>query len=307
MNYRISVAQPLVESVPAIGAAQLDAAIARLKSSNVDHGAIHAARKHFKRTRALLDLIKPAAESGALKTSRKHLSAAAQTLAASRDAQVAVGAAEALEKEFGTKRNSRAFCDLASRLRARRERVDERLNRAGLDEALKDLKKAKADLFKLDLRRVTMSSLLQSASETYRRGRHAMKKAFETGEEEHLHAWRKHVQRHWRHMRLLKAAWPAEAKARMVLVRSLADVLGTHHDLAMLREIILADRDVFNSAGDAKVLCRCIDRKQASLSGEAASLGQRLYSEKPKAFLKRLQAHWHGSTRERAGVSGPTA
>jgi CHAD domain-containing protein len=292
MTYRFSVARPLKDAVPSIAAEQLDAALMRLSSADRGPKAIHDARRHFKRTRALLELVKPAIRGRVARNSQKLLSSAARMLSASRDAQVAVGAAEALEKEFGGSRRGRLFADLKSWLMARRDLADEKLAQSQLDSALKELAKARASLAKLNLRKATIEDLLTSASKTYRRGRHAMKAALAASENEALHDWRKQVQRHWRHTLLLEEAWPKESKARTKLARKLSDDLGMHHDLAVLREMILANPSAFRSPSDIKTLCRCIEKKQAALTSEAALRGERLYAEKPKAFLKRLRAYW---------------
>ncbi|MGO8953887.1 MAG: CHAD domain-containing protein [Rhodomicrobium sp.] len=298
MHYRLSANMPLQAVVPAIAANQLDAAVARLRYADHGHTAIHCARKHFKRARALLGLVEPAAPGKNLKASRKLITSAAHMLASSRDAQVAIDAAQDLVKEFGAGRNARAFSDLTSFLIARRDRVEEKLNRAGIDAVLGELEKAKDSLSKLDLRRAKMSDLLDSACATYRKGRHAMKDALKTGGDEAIHSWRKLAQQHWRHMLLLKDAWPKEAKARVAQARRLSGVLGQHNDLAVMREIILTNRIVFRSPDDVKMLCRCIEKKQAQFLSEADSEGGRLYAEKPKAFGKRLDAHWHSAKRK---------
>ncbi len=293
MHYRLSMAKPLRDAVAGIVAGELGAAHERLKSADRDHAAIHSARKHFKKIRALLCLVEPAERGNKAKATKKLIASAARSLASSRDAYVVIGAAEALEKTCEGSPNARAFSDLLSFLRARRDRVEENLNHAGLGTVLNDLEKAKASLEKLDLRGAKMSDLLDSASGTYRKGRHAMKAALTDGSAEALHDWRKAVQRHWRQTLLLKEVWPKEAKARIALARLLSDVLGLHNDLTVLNETILANRIVFRSPGDVRMLCRCIEKKQADLLGEAASLGGRLYSEKAKLFAKRLTSQWH--------------
>ena len=222
-------------------------------------------------------------------------------LSASRDAQVAVGAAEALEKEFGARR-SRLFADLKAWLRARRDLAEEKLAHSQLECALEELAKAKESLAKLDLKRAGIEDLLKSASKTYRRGRHAMKAALAASEDdEALHTWRKQVQRHWRHTLLFAQAWPKEARARTKLARKLSNDLGQHHDLAVLREMILANRAAFRSARDVRTLCACIKAQQAELVSEAASRGECLYAEKPKAFLKRLRISWQNAKQKHAG------
>ncbi len=219
MHYRLSFVQPLQESVPAIAASQINAAMERLKAAESDEKAVHAARRHFKRTRALLGLVEPAACGKIARRDQKRLASSARLLAAARDAQAAIAAAVALEKDFGAGPNSRAFSDLKSFLDARRDRAGETLQQASVKTVLATLEKTKASILKLDLSGLTMSGLLDSASQTYRNGRDAMRDALENEGEEEIHRWRKLVQRHWRHMLLLKESWPKEAKARIALAR----------------------------------------------------------------------------------------
>jgi CHAD domain-containing protein len=299
MRYRLSMAQPLQKAIPEIIAAQLDAAIARLNSTSGDPGGVHAARKHFKRTRALLSLVEPAVHGSAAKTGRKRLARAAQKLAGSRDAQVAVGTAETLEKEYGTGARARAFVDLISFLKARRDRAEEQLDAASRKTVIDELRKIKASLLKLGLRQVAMSDVLASASKTFRAGRRVMKAALKSGGGEPLHEWRKLAQRHWRHMLLLKDAWPQETKDRAALARKLSDLLGQYNDLTVMRETIHANKVIFRNSSDVEMVCDCLNTKQKWLLKKAASRGGRLYAEKPKAFARRLKSHWRKARKNR--------
>jgi CHAD domain-containing protein len=297
LNYRLGLGRPLKESVPAIAAAQIDSAIARLKTLEHDHAAIHAARRHFKRTRALLGLVQPATRGNIAKSGRRRLALIARRLGASRDAQVAIGAAEDLEKNFGKGANARAFSDLISFLKARQDRAGEILHQEGVKPVLEELEKTKASLLKLNLNG-GMSILLDSASKTYRRGRRSIREAFETGNDHDLHECRKLVQRHWRQMILLKELWPEEAKARIALARRLSGALGMHHDLAVLREAILSNRIVFRSPDDVNLFCRCIEKKHDALGRKIARRAKHLYAQKPKVFSKCLHASWLSAERE---------
>jgi hypothetical protein len=67
----------------------------------------------------------------------------------------------------------------------------------------------------------------------------------------------------------------------------LADLLGDHHDLAVLAED-LRTRDVL----DPDAIRALIGRRQDELLRRARAIGARLYAEKPKAVGKRLAAYW---------------
>nr|WP_251133864.1 CHAD domain-containing protein [Rhodomicrobium sp. Az07] len=262
-----------------------------------DETAVHAARRHFKRTRALLDLVKPVDRGGAARASQKLLSGAGKLLSASRDAQVAVGAAETLRVEFADASHERLFSDLASWLQARHEQVQERAASENIGSAIGEVAKAKAILSRLDFGDAPVKDLLGSAAQTYKRGRREMKKALASEHAEDMHEWRKQVQRHWRQTLLLQSAWPREAKARTKLAKKLSDALGLHHDLAVLCAMIEQNRAVFRSPSDVNTICRFIYEKQAALLVDAKERGECLYGEKPKAFHARLNAHWKSVSR----------
>ncbi len=300
MDFRLSMSQPLKEAVPAIAASQLDAAIERLRSWDHDDTAIHEARKHFKRTRALLGLISPIAGGKKAKTSGKLIASAAKMLSANRDAQVVRAAAESLLEDLIDRGGAKAYADLISLLRARRDRVVEKFNESDVQRVIEEVERAKASVTGLDLGRASMGSLIESAANTYRQGRRAMKAALKAGEEEPFHEWRKLTQRHWRQMMLLYETDPKEAAKRIKLAQFVSDHLGLHHDLSLLREIILSNSMAFSHPNDVKMLCRSIDKRQAALLKQASRRGRRLYQMKPKVFAKRLRGHWEG----RKGDSG---
>lgn len=287
MHYRLGAAKPLRKTVPVIATGEIDAAIACLKSGGHDPKAIHSARKHFKKVRALLALVQTSARGHRAKTTQKLIASAARKLASSRDAHVAVGAAEDLAKDCETAANARAFSDLISFLKARRDRIEESFDRSGFKAVFGELGKARASAAKLDLSGTRMDDLSGPALSIYRQGRQAMKDALKSGDNEALHNWRKLTQRHWRHMLLLRETWPG-AKRRIALAERLSSVLGRHNDLAVLHRTILDNRIVFGSRSDVNMLCRCIERMQAELSSKAGILGGQLYAEKAKPFARRL-------------------
>jgi len=292
VSYILNLAEPLNQAVPSIASEQLDAALARLTSADQDESAIHAARRHFKRTRALLELVKRVDKGPATRNAHKLLSSAGKMLSESRDAQVAVDAAETLRQDFADGSNDRLFDDLESWLRERHRQAQQQAASETIRNAIEEIAKAKASLSTLDFGDAAVKDLLASASHTYKRGRRAMKTALASEDSEDIHEWRKQAQRHWRQTALLKMAWPKDADARAKLAKKLSDALGLHHDLAVLRDMIMENRAVFRSPADVKALCSFIERKQDDILKDAEKRGERLYAEKPKAFHARLAAYW---------------
>lgn len=82
---------------------------------------------------------------------------------------------------------------------------------------------------------------LAGMRKTYARARAAMGAASDSPTPEAFHEWRKRVKYHCYHMRLLRESWPTIVRARQVEAEKLGESLGNHHDLGVLRSLILND------------------------------------------------------------------
>ena len=95
----------------------------------------------------------------------------------------------------------------------------------------------------------------------------------------------------WYHLRIVQNARPNKLKKVRDRAHDLSDLLGDHHDLAVLHE---------DAEGRAGLLRRetldgldeMIDQRQAELLDEALSLGAELYPGKPKKFVSRIEGYW---------------
>ncbi len=123
----------------------------------------------------------------------------------------------------------------------------------------------------------------------YRRGRRAMAATAADPSEESFHEWRKRAKDLWYQLRLLGPAWSGPLSAVAEEAHRLTDLLGDHHDLAVLRED-LHERQLGEE--ETRALEAAIDARQAQLAGEALDRGRRLYAERPKAYGRRLRRYW---------------
>ncbi|HST38572.1 MAG TPA: CHAD domain-containing protein, partial [Conexibacter sp.] len=97
MSYRLSLADAPSESIRACAREQLNGAVRELESPGDDPAkAIHQARKHLKKTRALLRLVRPALGNTVYHAENDALRDAAGKLSATRDADVLVATVDAL-------------------------------------------------------------------------------------------------------------------------------------------------------------------------------------------------------------------
>jgi CHAD domain-containing protein len=306
MAYRLSLEAPLAENITGILAGEMGRAISVLQTTGQFSKSVHNARKSFKRARAALHLARPLMKPKVFKRYDRRIAVAARGLSHARDAQVILDAARGLEQANRDNGNDALFTHLISWLQARLERTRHSEGTVAVGATLTALENLRDDVSRLPLEDATFDVLLHSARQTYAQGRAFMREALDSEDDERCHDWRKLVQRHWRHMALFQEAWPAEAKARMGLARDLAEALGQHHDLSVLRVAIFENAALFPLRRDVKKLAALIEARQADLLAEAGVLGERLFAEKPKAFFRRMGVYWDTAKLVRRGVSTGT-
>jgi len=90
----------------------------------------------------------------------------------------------------------------------------------------------------------------------------------------------------------LTPCWPSELTARVEASRNLSQVLGDDHDIALLHQLVSAPTMVFASPQDTQAfLKRCRTRHKA-LRREAETRGARLFVERSRPFVERIEAYW---------------
>ena len=104
-------------------------------------------------------------------------------------------------------------------------------------------------------------------------------------------------------MQLLAPCWPSELTARVEAARSLSQLLGDDHDIALLCQLVLTPTMTFGSPEEtAAFLKRCRKRHKA-LRKEAAAQGARLFVERARPFAERIEAYWMTAA---SGAGKPT-
>lgn len=289
MAFRLSRRQPLTEDARRLADDELGAAIDRL--GDVDSAAdlrVHAARKSIKRVRALLRLARAALPRPQFHDHNAALRDAARGLSAARDAAVALATFDALVPA-----PDEQLAAVRAELAARSGPGD---GEPGPDPGV--LRQAAAALADArprllgDLAGLTWSALEAGLKDSYAGGRAAMRAAFgaDDPDDEAFHAWRKRAKDLWYQCQLLQGACPELIGAMEALLAELGDQLGEDHDLAVLQA----------AASASPALQERIAARHAELRAAALHSGQRIYAERPKAFLRRMRVYWRLWRREPA-------
>jgi CHAD domain-containing protein len=294
MAYRLSIADDVPSSVRTCAREQLVGAIEWLERADEDPAkAVHQARKHLKKTRALLRLVRPALGRKAYRRENAALRDVGLALSGARDADVLVQTVTDLGEHaaghlpadtFDQLRDALAAEATAARATAHGEPVPE------LASAIEALRAAERRVETWPLGGADWETAIDGIAQAYARGRGAFAVARATSEPELLHAWRKRAKDLWYHQRLLAPAWPALLEAQAEAAHALTELLGDDHDLAVLAARLADDTAPLPPAVDAEraELLALVEHRSDELRAAATRLGRRVYAEPPKAFARRL-------------------
>jgi CHAD domain-containing protein len=290
LGFSLDPAVPMSEAVRRVACAELDAAYAAVASPPDRHRGVHDARKCLKRLRSLLVLIRPGLPEPVFLNLTERLSTIAKGLAPARDAQALLDAIDKLgpveDDDGAVVRGLRAW------LQQQRRAAERNLEGSMASDAMRGLFGLRPAFANLAVYPDTFRPVAHGLRDSYRGARKAFARAFEKRDDEAFHDWRKTLQRHWRHMQLLAPCWPSELSARVELSRNLSQILGDDHDLAQLCKLVSAPTMVFASPEDTAAFLKRCRRRQKSLRREAETRGARLFVERSKPFVDRIEAYW---------------
>ncbi|HEX5146146.1 MAG TPA: CHAD domain-containing protein [Conexibacter sp.] len=292
MAYRLSIADDVPGSVRRCAHEQLAGAIRELERAGDDPvAAIHQARKHLKKARALLRLVRPALGKDAYRRENDALREAARALSSTRDADVLAQTAATLAGHGVGRVPAEAIEELRAALEAEAAAGREHGGDASaLTPVLEALRAADLRVERWPLDGADRDTVLAGAVRAYARGREAFAVARAEPTPELLHAWRKRAKDLWYHQRLLGPAWPPVLKAYAQEAHRLTELLGDDHDLAGLAERLAAPAPPLPLlvAARSDALLALAEHRREQLRTEATQLGRRVYAESPKAFSRRL-------------------
>lgn len=295
MSYRLKFDEPVDKGWRRIVHEQIAAAIELLSSGADPATAIHETRKGMKRIRALLKLLRSGLSEADYKRENARYAGISRLLSDARDAAVLIATATELSKSTAGKPRAAALA-LAeearhnAQSRPHKPRVRGGSSHDAVVQAIAALKKAAKAVDKLELEQRSFSVVRRGVAKSYRAGRRAMQRAYETGEDEEFHEWRKHVQAHWRHMGLLSRAWPDLFAARMQLAKEMSDLLGADHDLYVLIGQARQRRRVDAAGVDG--LIKAAQARQGEIRAELNAKGAALFAEETDEFVARMEAYW---------------
>jgi CHAD domain-containing protein len=255
--------------------------------------AVHSARKAIKRLRAVLRSLRVVFPRELFQTENQRLAEAGRKISPLRDIQAQL-------RTLGKLRDARGRAGG----RIRRDLLRRRENFARKVPALRRTVRRMLDDSRVTIEswpvaKTTPMTLAAGLKRIYKQGRSAFKTACKNPSPENLHEWRKKAKMLGYGFELIERLVPKSISRTMRLCQTLGDALGDDHDLFLVLQA-LARENQSQPDRDYAGLARRISAKRAKLQKQALKLGKRVYSEKPRAFARRLDRHLGGAEKNKS-------
>ena len=297
MAYRLKRREGIASGVRRIVAEELARAIDELEGRRSEDAAtaVHEARKHLKKARAAIRLVRYDLGADLRRSENAALRDAQALLSGVRDADVLLETLARLNNVSDGRLPAGAVRALRGALRQRRNAARRNEDRTG---AIAELQAVQGRLDGWPLHDESFTTAANGLRRIYRDGRRAQQAAYQTDAAEPWHEWRKRVKDLWYAARILRPVAPLELGAVVDEADQLAELLGDFHDLAVLRAA-LDDHPEATTDQQAEYLRAAIDDAATDLRRRAVPLGLRLYAEPPQRFIERVEAYWDARAAQR--------
>ena len=288
MAFALRPARPLAAELRHVLDGEIGGALGELDGTP-DEAAIHAARRHIKKARAVLRLMDGDLQHRSLTRCDRALRAAGQALSTWRDAAVLLRTIDALAGGRQAKATARALQGLREIWQAPGTAA---VDTGALQSARHALQESRSVLTGHSFEACDLDALTDGFATTYRSGRRALKRAAAEPSADRLHALRKALKHHVYQLRLLQPLWPGPLGAVHAQADHAAELIGLHHDCAVLRSRLAGS--ALAVADKARIDALAAGR-QDSLAPAALGICRRLYAERAGSYRRRLAAYWNSA------------
>jgi CHAD domain-containing protein len=294
MPYRLKRGESVPNGIRRIVTAEIDSAAERLQrcAEQDRDDAIHEARKGLKKIRGALRIVQP--EMGAaFREENERFRDLGRHLAEIRDAQAIGEVFETIVRRFARNGRKSDFDTIRHGIQSAKREKEQSINVDRLILSTLDfLQSARERVAGWPLYKDGFQALATGMKLTYRRGRRALTEARRNPNSLTYHALRKRVKDHWYHIRLLESLWTEAQQARESSLHDLETWLGDDHNLVLLCEQMQKDPDRYGGSLNLPWFLSLATRHQQELRSNSLALGQRLYEERPRDFVRRMEKLW---------------
>lgn len=291
MRYCFKRRERVSKSVERIAGDQLDRALKELRGKSSD-AAVHRARKRLKVVRAVLRLVRPGLKPAVFDRENTAFRDIGRQLSVVRDADALLEVIESLHPQ---RTPSATFARVVAHVRQHRRSVRREFfeGEGTIGELRQSIADARARLPDWTDNGITTGTIMKGLRRSYGRARQSFEAARRSQNDGRWHEWRKRTKDVWYHLRLIEPIWPPVLDATIARCGELADRLGEDHDLTVVGHRLPEIAPEGEARGETSRLRSLIAHRHEALRAQAREAGNLLFNEKPRAFVRRVEACWH--------------
>jgi CHAD domain-containing protein len=289
MSYQLRHGESFGDNLRRICGKQIEAAIEITTGERkTNDSPVHEMRKHLKKARAALRLVRKEIGRGLFEEQDRCLRDVARLTSEIRDAEVRLQTVRQFQEI--THRRGRAYAKLEGMLILELENFMAAFAE-WQTQALPMLERAHANVDCWPLDQFSCKQLRRAVQRTYKGARRALKSAEAAPTPENFHRFRTRAKRLWYELRILRPINPVVLRNLSDDLRALGKLLGRAHDLSFLGDRLrCGDRQSAWEREGHKLLA-LIEVSQEDLQRGAAELSDHFFAERPRDFGARL-ATW---------------
>jgi CHAD domain-containing protein len=287
MSYELRHHETLGDNLCRICRKQIEAAIAVAKDEvKTDDTPVHEMRKHLKKARAAVQLVRREIGRGLFREQNRCLRGVGRLTSDIRDAEVRLQTVRQLQEV--TQRHGRsAYGKLEAMLTLELQSFMAAFAE-WQTQAVPMLEQAVSAVDRWTLDQFNCKQLSRVVQASYKRARRALAEATASPSAENFHAFRTRAKTLWYQLRILRPVNPVVLKSLADDLHSLADLLGRAHDLSFLGARLRSEHGKSKWQREGHKLLAIIEVSQNDLQRGAAELAQHFFAERPRDFGSRV-------------------
>jgi len=290
MSYQLKQGQTLGDNLRRICRKQIAGAIAIANGEEKNEDSpVHETRKHLKKVRAALRLVRKEIGRGLFREQDHLLRDVGRLTSEIRDAEVRLQTVRQLQG-ITHRRGRGAYAKLEGMLMLELENFIAAFAE-WQTQAVPMLERAHANIDCWPLDQFDCKELRCAVQRTYKAARKALARAEASQKTEDFHRFRTQAKRLWYELRILRPINPVVLKNLSDDLRSLGSLLGRAHDLSFLGDRLRGGDQKLEWEREGHKLLAVIEVSQEDLQRGAAELAEHFFAERPRGFGARL-ASW---------------
>jgi len=298
MSYELRHDETLGDNLCRICRKQIEGAVAVAKGeTKTDDTPVHEMRKHLKKARGALRLVRKEIGRGMYRTQNHALRDVARLTSEIRDAEVRLQTVRELQEV--TKRDGHGtYGNLEVMLTLELENFMAAFAE-WQTQAVPLLEQAASAIDCWTLDQFSCKQLCCAVQASYRRGRRALATATSDPTTENFHQFRTRAKTLWYQLRILRPVNPVVLKTLSDDLHSLGDLLGRAHDLSFLAERLRSEHGKSKWEREGQRLLAVIEVSQHDLQRGATELAEHFFAERPRDFSSRVGSwlqDWEGKS-----------